>query len=134
MQTRSEKLIRWFIFSVLSALVPLAIGYLGLRLDRQEPSLERVTARGELLLISSTIASAAVGELIAGGRDRATEKLLAGGSCMLLVLLSSLFFAAIQARQHADPASVLVASLWMFASTLMASSACVYLSHEGEPR
>ena len=86
------------------------------------------------LLISSTIASPAVGELIAGGRDRATEKLLAGGSCMLLVLLSSLFFAAIQARQHADPASVLVASLWMFASTLMASSACVYLSHEGEPR
>lgn len=134
MQSRSEKLIRWFIFSVLSALVPLAIGYLGLRLDRQEPSLERVTARGELLLISSTIASAAVGELIAGGRDRATQKLLAGGSCMLLVLLSSLFFAAIQARQHADPASVLVASLWMFASTLMASSACVYLSHEGEPR
>ena len=134
MQSRSEKLIRWFIFSVLSALVPLAIGYMALTLDRREPSLQMVTARGELLLISSTIASAAVGELIAGGRNKATQKLLAGGSCMLLVLLSSLFFAAIQGRQHADPESVLVTSLWLFAGTLLASSSCVYLAHEGEPR
>lgn len=134
MPSRSEKLIRWFLFSVLSALVPLAVGYMALSLDGTDPDLARVTARGELLLISSTIASAAVGELIAGGRSKAAQKLLAGGSCMLLVLLSSLFFAAIQARRAPDPESILLTSLWLFAGTLVAGCSCVYLAHEGEAR
>jgi hypothetical protein len=113
--------------------VPLVTSYLGLRLDRQRTGLHVLTARGELLLISTTIASGAVGELIAGGRNKATPKLLAGGSCILLVLLSSLFFAAIQARRDADPQSILGMSLWLFAGTLLASFSCVYLAHEGEP-
>ena len=134
MQSRPEKLTRWFIFSVLVSLVPLAISWLGMRLDRKPATLQVITARGELLLISTTIAAAAVGEVIAGGQDRATQKLLAGGSCMLAVLLSSLFFAAIQARHDPDPASVLSTSICLFAYTLLASGSCVYLAHEGERR
>jgi hypothetical protein len=134
MQSRSEKLVRWFIFSVMVALAPLVISYLGLRLDRQQPRLYMLTMRGEVLLISTTIASAAVGEIIASGRDNALLKLMAGGSSVLLVLYSSLLFAAIQGRQAADPQAILTASLVLFAGTLLASSGCVYLAHEGEPR
>jgi hypothetical protein len=134
MQSRSEKLTRWIIFNVMVALVPLSAGYLGLQLGREEPGLHTLTARGELLLISTAIASAAVGELIPGGRARATFKLCAGGSCILLVMLSSLFFAAIQARQDADPHSILSMSLVLFACTLLASFSCMYLAYEGEPR
>lgn len=134
MPSRSEKLTRWLIFNVMIALVPLSAGFLGLHLGRQVPSLHTLTARGELRLISSAIAAAAVGELIPAGRARATPKLCAGGSCILLVLLSSLFFSAIQARQDADPQSILSMSLWLFAGTLLAGFSCVYLAHEGEPR
>lgn len=134
MQSRSEKLTRWIIFNVMVALVPLFTGYLGLQLGREEPGLHTLTARGELLLISTTIASAAVGELIAAGRARATAKLCAGGSCILLVLVSSLIFAGIQARQDTDAQSVLSLSLGLFAGTLLASFSCMYLAHEGEPR
>lgn len=134
MQSRSEKLVRWFIFSVMVALAPLVISYLGLRLDGQEPRFYMLTMRGEVLLISTTIASAAVGEIIASGREKAIQKLVSGGSCVLFVLHSSLLFAAIQARQAADPQSLLAASLVLFAGTLLASSSCVYLAHEGEPR
>lgn len=130
---RREKLIRWSIFSVLVGLVPLAISYLGLRLDSNPPEIYMLTSRGELLLISTSLASAAVGELIAGGRSKAPQKLLAGGSCMLLVLLSSLFFAAIQARQHPDAARIFTTSVWLFGSTLLASFSAVYLAWEGEP-
>lgn len=133
MQSRSEKMTRWLIFSVLVSLMPLVTSYLSLQLDRRT-GLHVLTARGELLLISTTIASAAVGELIAGGRNKATPKLLAGGSCILLVLLSSLFFAALQARHNADPHSILHTSAWLFAGTLLASSSSVYLAFEGEPR
>jgi hypothetical protein len=132
MQSRPEKLLRWFIFSVLIALVPLALSYLGLSLDRQEARLYLLTARGELLLISSTIASAAVGELIATGRDNALWKLLAGGACMLLLILSSLFFATIQTRHNPNPLPIFTLSLWMFAGTLLASCSAMYIALEGE--
>lgn len=134
MQSRSEKLTRWIIFNVMVALVPLFAGYLGLQLGREEPGLHVLTARGELLLVSSAIAAAAVGELIPAGRSKAAFKLCAGGTCILLVLVSSLVFAGIQARQDTDPKSVLGLSLGLFAGTLLASFTCVYLAHEGEPR
>jgi hypothetical protein len=134
MQSRSEKLVRWLLFSVLIALTPLATSYMGMRLDSQAPAAYALTARGELLLISGTIASAAVGELIPAGRAKAAQKLLAGGSCLLLVLFSSLFFAAIQARQHANPVRVFTTSIWLFSCTLLASFSSVYLAHEEEPR
>jgi drug/metabolite transporter (DMT)-like permease len=133
MQHRREKLIRWLIFNVLVGLVPIVISYLGLRLDPHPPALHVLTSRGELLLISTAIASAAVGELIPGGRDKATQKLLAGGCCILLVLVSSLFFATIQARQHPDVLRIFTMSLWLFGGTLLASFSAVYLAWEGEP-
>lgn len=133
MPSRPEKLVRWFLFNVLISLTPLIASFMGLRLDNQPYSVHALTARGELLLISTTIASAAVGELIPTGRNRATLKLVAGGSCMLLILLSSLFFAAIQARPSPDPGRVFSTSAWLFAATLLASFGSVYLAYEGEP-
>jgi hypothetical protein len=130
-QTRPEKLIRWYIFSVLIALAPLLVGYLALSLDRGVPALYLLTARGERLLISTTISSAALGEMLPGGRGSA-PRLIAGGSCVLLVVLSSLFFAAIQARPDPNPVSVFTTSVWLFGCTLFASSWAVYFANEGE--
>lgn len=132
MQSRPEKLLRWFIFSVLIALVPLAVSYLGLRLERQAASLYLLTARGELLLVSTTIASAAIGELIPAGRTKAIRKLIAGGSCMLLITVSSFLFAAIQARDNADPLPIFTVSIWTFGLTLLASFSAMYFALEGE--
>ncbi len=133
MQSRPEKLVRWLFFNVLISLTPLVTSFMGLQLDNQPYSVHTLTSRGELLLISTTIASAAVGELIPSGRSKATSKLLAGGCCVLLVLLCSLFFAAIQARQRPDIARVFGTSAWLFAGTLLASFNAVYLAYEGEP-
>lgn len=49
MKARAEKLVRWFMFSVLISLVPLSLTYFNLRLDRREVHLEMLVARGELL-------------------------------------------------------------------------------------
>lgn len=132
-QRRREKLIRWWLFSVLVGLVPLVISYRGSLLDSNSLPLHMITSRGELLLISTAIASAAVGGLIPGGGGKAMQKLLAGGGCMLLVLLASLFFAAVQARQAPDAERVFAISTWIFAGTLTASFTAVSLAWEGEP-
>ena len=91
-----------------------------------------ITARGELLLISTAIASAAVGELLPSGRNYATLKVTSGGACVLLILLSSLFFSAIQARRDPDVEAVFAASVSLFSFTLLASFSAVYLAYDGE--
>ena len=91
--SRAEKLVRWCMFSVLIALAPLAASYFSLQVDRREPSLEMLLGRGELLLICATIAAAAIGELIPTGREMPVRKLVAGGSCMAVVVASSRYFA-----------------------------------------
>lgn len=130
MLTLREKFTRWFIFSVVISLVPLFTSYVGLALDRRTAGLAAVIGRGELLLITTTLAAAAIGELIPSGRERGTQKLLAGGACTVIVLLSSLVFAAVQARPHADPALTFVLSMSLFCGTLLASGSCLYLAHE----
>jgi hypothetical protein len=64
--TRAERIVRWFMFSVLISLVPLALTYFGLRLDQRPVRLEMLVARGELLLICTTLGAAALGELFPG--------------------------------------------------------------------
>jgi hypothetical protein len=133
MATFPEKLTRWLIFSVLISLVPLFTSYVGQLLDHRTASLDSVTGRGELLLITTTLAAAAIGELIPSGRERGTQKLLAGGSCIVIVLFSSLLFAAVQSRLHPGGALVFGLSLSLFCGTLLASGSCLYLAHEVKP-
>lgn len=129
MPTRPERMIRWFIFSVLLSLVPLTLSYVAMQLDGGRVSLHMLMGRGELLLICTTVGAAALGELIPAGRDNAILKLLAGGCTMLVVVVSSLSFAAIQSRQSPDPGSVLAISLSMFLGMLVAGGSCMYLAH-----
>ncbi|HEU0298142.1 MAG TPA: hypothetical protein VFR37_01785 [Longimicrobium sp.] len=80
MTSRTEKLVRWFMFGVLVSLVPLAVTYFGLRLDRRPIHLEMLVARGEMLLISTTLGAAALGELFPSSRENVIGKLFAAGT------------------------------------------------------
>jgi hypothetical protein len=128
--SRAEKLVRWCMFSVLIALAPLAASYFSLQVDRREPSLDMLLGSGELLLICATIAAAAIGELIPTGREMPVRKLFAGGSCMAIVVASSLYFAIIQARINPDPASVTTMSVRLFLGMLLAAGCSIYFAHQ----
>lgn len=130
MNARKERLVRWFMFSVLVSLVPLALTYLNLRLDGIEVRLEMLLARGELLLISTTLGAAALGELFPGGRENAMEKLLASGASVLMIVLSSVCFASIQTRRSADPEPITLVSVSLFVGMLLAAGSCMFYSHQ----
>lgn len=130
MTVRAEKLIRWFMFSVLVSLVPLALTYFSLWVDQREVTLEILVARGELLLISTTLGAAALGEFFPGNRENALEKLLSGGALVLLMLISSFFFAVIQARQSSSPRSLFAISMVLFVGILAAAASCMFYSHQ----
>lgn len=130
MNARKEKLVRWFMFSVLVSLVPLAFAYFNLRLDGREARLELVLARGELLLICTTLGAAALGELFPGNPENAIGKLFAAGTSVLGLLVCSFYFAAIQSRAAPGAGTILTASIWLFAGMLVACGFCLSLAHQ----
>jgi hypothetical protein len=130
MMGRAEKLVRWIMFSVLMSLVPLAASYFGLRLDRRPVHLEMLVARGELLLICTTLGAAAIGELFPSGRENAIGKMFAAGTSLLGLVVCSLYFAAVQSRPAADAEPILSASIWLFAGMLVAGGSCLYFAHQ----
>lgn len=128
--SRTEKLVHWFMFSVLISLVPLAMTYFSLRLDGKPVHLEMLLARGELLLICATLGAAPLGDLILAGRDHAIGKLVASGALILVIMVSSFYFATIQSRATSNVSSIVTSSVALFAGMLITSASCLYYGHQ----
>lgn len=127
--TRAERIARWFMFSVLVSLMPLLISYMANKLDRIPAAAMAATADGGLLLICTTLAAGALGELIPGERSDGVKKLFVGGACVFIVMFGSLYYSAVKSRSNADPTATFAASMGVLAGTLLTGAGCVYLSH-----
>ena len=132
----SEKIIRWMIFSVLFALLPICFHMLKIVSFGSELSIESVFGSGELLLIGAAISAAAVGELVVGNAYRRKAKLTVSGACIFLLALNSLWYADVSSAANSqstyDLNVVASGSVIMFSITLLVSALCVALSEATE--
>lgn len=98
-----EKLVRWCIFSVLLALVPIAFTALRLSTRTDSPplaeSVVHVLARGDLLLIAALLSARASGEILGSGASYRVLKLIANGGATIILLFAALYFADVTAAQ-----------------------------------
>lgn len=128
-----QKLIRWFIFSVAVALLPLIFHALQLITRGKSASLSAVTSHGELLIVSVALAAAAIGNII-GNKNMTLSipKLLSAGFCMLMLLLSSFYYADISAcrisGQPIEDNVIACVSLISYIFTFICSACCIVLS------
>ena len=124
------KMARWFVFTVIAALVPLVFGLGKLFFQGKPLSLQAISSRGELLLISTGIAGTAIGELIASGTSKQpVPKIVCAGLCFINLSLSGMWFADISTSvESANLARLAYGSLLVFFMTLFASGGCVALS------
>jgi hypothetical protein len=124
------KVTRWFLFTVIAAIVPLVFGLIKLYSHDRPLSLEAISSKGELLLISAGIAGTAIGELIAGGTNKYSRvKLICGSLCFLTLSVSGMWFADVSiSAESANLAKLAYGSLVIFGVTLFASGGCVALS------
>lgn len=124
------KLLRWFFFSVVIALVPIFCTFLFLAGDGKNFSLAEALAHGELLLIAVAIASDAIGDLIGSGKEKTGLKISCGAGCLLSVLCGSAYFGHVTSEPKVDANFVYWYSLWVFFGTLIASGSCKLLAEE----
>ena len=125
---------RWLIFGVLLALVPLIFSWAAREMRPQPSGLDVVLANGELFLVTAAISGAAGGELV--GVVRTTRQpfweIVAGGCCLIVVVLSAHLFADISAVRATaatiDPARVSTWSLWLYGIGLVASGSSIAIT------
>ena len=129
-----EKIIKWIVFGVVIALLPLIFRLICLLVVGAKPSLVAVTSQGELLLISVCMGAAAIGEIIVCDTNKKNFKILSVGSCVILLILSALLFAFISQSNSASTTfnSQVVSniSLYLYGFSLISSGCCVYLAGE----
>ncbi len=92
--------------------------------------MQRLVARGEMLLISSAIAAGAIGDLF-GSRDNfRVLKYFIGGFCVILLFLTASWFVDIQNMVVEDIDYEFIAnnSLTMFAATVICGALCIILA------
>ena len=126
------KLLRWIIFSVVVALVPLIFNYLRLETRGHEVAVFEVIENGELMLIVAALCAASIGGLIGSSGAFQPLKIAAGGGATVSLMVAALYYADVSAARYseavADPASVATVSLTVFLLALVSSGACVALS------
>ena len=98
----NKKIVQWLFFSVVIATSPIIFNLFKSLGRGEELSMSLLIGRGELLLISSAICAAAIGELFGSSEGNILAKLIIGGSCLILLILSAMWFADISAAIYSS--------------------------------
>ena len=133
MRAIGEKLLRWMLFGVVFAVLPIVFNFLSAVTRGQSIALSSLTSHGELLLVSVGISAAATGELF--GREAGplrSFRLFVVGMSLIIVCVASLWFAdiagAIRSNEPINEAAVSVGSTIVFFSSITTAGCCIALS------
>jgi hypothetical protein len=137
----STKLVRWAIFGVAFALIPIFFLIVNAYLiPRPEvPDISELLGNGELVLIACVICPASVGELLgsapatggaAPNQNLENHKLICAGMALLIAVASAILYSSIRMAPSVNAGVSLELSLGFFLSGVIASGSCVYLSEK----
>jgi hypothetical protein len=129
-----ERLLRWFIFSVAIALMPLLFRLFDALSRGGGVQLPALLAHGELLLVTSAITAAGLGEVIGVRRLDEGQNLgglgfvFMGGGCVITLMLSSWYFALVTTNDGLLLSVVARSSVGVFVAGLISAAGCVHTS------
>jgi hypothetical protein len=132
MTGKLDPLSKWFFFTVIPALFPLALLALQLWFKQRPVSTEILFGKGELLLACSAFGAVGLGDLIGSGKRFRGRKRALGGCCFLIVVFAVVEYADIgrMAQQQPPDYNVLRVAwwsvIWCFFALLCGGS-CLYM-------
>jgi hypothetical protein len=124
------ELVRWVIFGVIFALLPVAFKFVsGISRKTEEVTFVWLFEHGELLLISTVIAAGALGRVFGAKTTHPYLELISGAGCLWLLLISSYWFADISVSKSGANINTKITSYGsaiLFTVNILASGCCVY--------
>jgi hypothetical protein len=132
----SENVIRWFMFGVVFATLPIAANYLMAVTQSVAINWGVLLGQGELLLVSAGVTASAAGELQGAVPHVARRfRIVLSGLAYGHVFLSSLWFANIATsrvdQREIDEAAIARGSTIMFLFAVVTGASCVIVSKIG---
>lgn len=129
----AEALVQWIVFSVIIALSPILYNLLKRIGTHKNVGVINISPRGELLLVSAAISASAIGKiLLIGSTEASILKLIFGGSCVLMLMITSAWFADISTRtdlkENMNDKAISKISIIIFFLTIFVSTVCVVLT------
>ena len=133
-----KKITRWIFFSVIIAFLPI-IFKLFVALIQDSPDtyinvfyqkLNEIYVKGELLLLSSALCAAAIGELFGAPSAFAVTKIIAGGVATIVIIIASFCFAYLDnmTQNQVRLDAIETISVCMLVASFISSGACIILS------
>jgi hypothetical protein len=128
------KLLRWIMFSIVLALLPLGMKYLSLVTRNHEFSLSNIVSHGELLLITITMCTTAIAELLCSGSGKKLPKLFVGSWTILILIVATGYFADISVAfelgqaEKFSKSTIFYYQVWLFVLSFLFGIACIFLS------
>lgn len=120
------KMVNWFTFGVVFAVMPIVAGYFIGATRGSERTLTDLIGHGELLIVATGLSAAAAGQAFTMKHANfgVLPRLLGCGN-VLIAVFTTLWFADISAalgdRQQIDESFVRTYSLWFFSTALVTS-------------
>lgn len=131
-----ERFIRWLVFSVVLALLPIGLNAIKTIFRAGETfAWLGLIEHGELLIIAAAVSAAAMGLLIGTGNGRfKIGKIIAGGAALIMTLVAASSYAdlsaAIGAGVPMKPDAIFATSIVVFICSFVASAGCVVLGEK----
>ncbi len=126
------KFTKWIIFSVLLALVPIFANYFLHRVTNTTVDLEKLLGHGELFLVATAMAGAAIGEIIVMKRTHGILSTCSAGGGLLIVIMASMMFAfisvALLTQSSIDDSFVVTSSIIVYVFSFITGGSSIILS------
>ena len=126
-----KTLIKWLIFNVIFALIPLLAIYLFQKIIKAPIKFEVLVSHGELLLISSAMAAVALGEILTSDKKRGILMVCSSGGCFLIVIFASMLFSFVVRANFLniiDISYVSMVSIFVYSFAFLTSGSGIILS------
>ena len=124
-----KQIIKWMIFSVLLAIVPLVTKWLFHLIAANPTTFDELISHGELLLIGTALAGTALGEVILSHKQPGILTLCCGGGCILILIMGSMLFAyvsgAVLSEGTVNISIIQTISVWVYICAFVTSGSCI---------
>jgi len=122
------RLLKWFFFTVLVSLVPFGMVAVAFWSGDTEFRMADLWPHGELLVVSTALAADAMGGLIPTNPTASRAKIVSGGCCVLVLLISAIWYAMIQDRPGFKVDKISEGSIALFGFTVVVCACCKALA------
>ncbi|MBZ4020470.1 hypothetical protein CCS38_33045 [Streptomyces purpurogeneiscleroticus] len=126
-------MLHWLFFGVGFGVLPIGLGYVMNSFTHRGVSLSEILSRGELLIVTTSLAAAAAGQIItrSGSGLKNIVGFLAFSNIAMACVTAGLFAfvtSAPQVNQKLDEGSVTGSSLVLFFATLLTAGASTFIA------